>query len=310
MRSIPFVAALCVGFTTAASAETVIPGVSDLVFFGDSLSDPGNAFAFTGGTTPDPNFYPNGQFTNGDTWAAQLGADFASGTNFAVGGAQARTDDDGSPDFAAQIASFQAAAPSLGDSPVAVVAFGGNDLRAAFDSADPDAVIAEGVVALATGLQSLIGLGFTDLLVANVPDLGDVPGVVNTAFEPLATAATEGFNAAVAEQLGLLGAFANITTLDFFGISNDLSADPLAFGLTNTTEACLTSVSFCGVEAEGFAFFDSLHPTETIHTIWAEAAIDALSPAQTPAPVPLPAGAPLLLLGLAALGLVRHAARN
>jgi phospholipase/lecithinase/hemolysin len=74
-------AGLCIFMPVAASAGSVLPGISDLLWFGDSLSDPGNAFAASGGTTPDPTFYPDGQYTNGDTWAVQLGADLASGAN-------------------------------------------------------------------------------------------------------------------------------------------------------------------------------------------------------------------------------------
>ncbi|GIL58425.1 hypothetical protein Vafri_13557 [Volvox africanus] len=38
-----------------------------LVFFGDSLTDPGNVFAAAG--VPDPNIYYKGRFTNGPNWA-------------------------------------------------------------------------------------------------------------------------------------------------------------------------------------------------------------------------------------------------
>lgn len=309
MRSIPFAAALCVGLTTAASAETLIPGVSDLIWFGDSVSDPGNAFFFTGGTVPDPAFFPNGQFSDGDTWGVQLGADFASGTNFAVGAARAAPNDDISPDFAEQIALFAGAAPDLGERPVAVIALGGNDLRDAADADNPEAVIAEAAAAIGAGIETLIDLGLSEFLVANVPSLGLLPELVGTAFEPLAEAATLSLNFAIDAELAGLTGQAAIQKLDLFALFEAFTTTPEAFGLTNTTDACLTGTSFCGFEAaEEFLFYDNLHPTEAAHTFMAGAVFDAL--AEEPAPVPLPASATLLLLGLAALGMARKCAGN
>jgi len=61
---------------------------TDFFVFGDSLSDPGNTLSQL--LEPDPGLaaiYPQGQFTDGATWATQLGAGLASGANFAFGGA-------------------------------------------------------------------------------------------------------------------------------------------------------------------------------------------------------------------------------
>ncbi len=66
-----------IAFVSFASAQTI----RKIVYFGDSLSDSGNNFIFTGQSTLKPYpigpagfSYPIGghQFSNGPTWAQQL----------------------------------------------------------------------------------------------------------------------------------------------------------------------------------------------------------------------------------------------
>src|SRR5262249_14934176 len=102
----------------AATASAQPPGLG-LVVFGDSLSDPGNAFALVGGTNTPPDYsqdfflvpdqpYARGghHFTNGSTWiellarsrglAANANPAFRGANpgaaNYAIGGARARDD--------------------------------------------------------------------------------------------------------------------------------------------------------------------------------------------------------------------------
>src|SRR3954462_11973986 len=69
---------------------------SNLVVFGDSLSDIGNISSATFGTTPGPSYY-NGRFSNGPVYAETLATGLglpalarstASGNDYAYGGAQ------------------------------------------------------------------------------------------------------------------------------------------------------------------------------------------------------------------------------
>ena len=71
----------------------------------------------TGGAQPPEAFYPDGQFTDGDTWATQLGVALAFGTTFASGDATAVENGDRVPDFDVQRALYQAANLGLGDTP-------------------------------------------------------------------------------------------------------------------------------------------------------------------------------------------------
>lgn len=313
---------------TLGSAAPIGP-FSDLVVFGDSLSDPGNIFAITSGTTPDPTLYPNGQFTNGNTWASKLGANFASGTNFAFGGARAvanpdpvggDTDDntDTIPDFAAQRGIFNAAKPDLGlgPNPLAAVWFGGNDLRAGLaNPANLNTVITKAVTEIVTGVAELLSGGLTDVLVFGLPNLGLIPEVTSldaflasieaapagTAIAG-ATAATQGFNAALRSGLDTLTPLGNVQFLDTFALFEDILANASSLGFTNTTDACILTLvpaTDCSTD-QGFVFHDSIHPTDRAHALIASEVRAAV--------VPLPAGGLLLLTALGGIALIRRRA--
>lgn len=278
-----------------ASASLLGP-FTDLVVFGDSLSDPGNAFVASGRTVPDPLFYPEGQFTDGDTWATQLGADLASGTNFAFGGANAVTNADASLDFAAQRGLLALAAPNLGPRPLTAVFLGGNDLRAASTPAEGAAIIAAATGAIADGIADLIGGGLDDVLVLGLPNLGRLPDIAGTPAAGLATALTVAFNAALETAIAPLRSRANVQYFDTFAAFEAIFADPAAYGIFNTTDACLDSFPSCGPDtASGHVFYDDLHPTERVHEIFASGIAAQL------VPIPLPASLPLAAAGLALL---------
>lgn len=269
---------------------------SDLLVFGDSLSDPGNAFAAFGAAAADPNIYPNGQFTNGDTWATTLGADLASGTNFAFGGAKASTDNDLSPDFAAQRASYFASGVSLGDTPLTAVFFGGNDVRNAAP-ADLPGIVAGAVTDIATGVAELAASGLNDFLVFGLPSLSNLPDIINTPAEGPARMLTEDFNTALQSALAPLSALANIQYFDTAAWFDDFIETAEADGRI-IDEACLEMFPACNaLNANSHVNYDGLHPTEFVH--------DALAQAVTAAVVPLPAGFLLLLTGAGALAMVR-----
>ena len=145
-----------------ALAPDVIDQTTNLVIFGDSLSDVGNVFGFSNGTFPFPAavqgplagepLYAGGSFTNGPIWwqylTADLGlpdpvayyADVLAGTfpntldqgiNFAVGGATTGTNNTGN----AQNPPFPIDLPGLQDQ---IDAFDG--LIATTGEADPNAL--------------------------------------------------------------------------------------------------------------------------------------------------------------------------
>lgn len=146
----------------AALSPSILDQTSKLVLFGDSLTDSGNVFGFSGGAFPFPvapagplagtPLYADGAFTNGPVWwqylATEVGLEEAvpfyenvlggvfpasvpdEGVNFAVGGATTGADNSGN----AQTPPFPVELPGLTDQ---LNAFGG--LLGA-EAADPDAL--------------------------------------------------------------------------------------------------------------------------------------------------------------------------
>ncbi|TCO69023.1 SGNH/GDSL hydrolase family protein [Rhodovulum euryhalinum] len=317
MKHLAFAAALALA-PLGAGAGSLGP-YSDFFVFGDSLSDPGNVLgSLAAPGSPLASRYPEGQFTDGDTWATQLGADLVSGTNFAFGGATAVQQGEFAidlpggpytvdvPDFIDQRALFAPLAPTLGANPLAAVWFGGNDLRDAFRAPDPGAATAAaigGAVAqIVAGVQDLIGAGLRTVAVVGLPDLGRIPEVMalGSAASAAATGATTAFNATL--QAGLNGVTGGqVRYVDIFGLFAAVQADGAAYGLTNTATPCLAdllagAVGDCG----GYLFYDTIHPTEQAHALIAERFV------ATVAPVPLPAGGALLIAGLGGFALVRR----
>lgn len=291
-------------------SATSAPAASKVLVFGDSLSDAGAASAAAGESWPY-DVYPNGQATNGDTWAATIGSTFASGYNFAFGSARTVDNGDEIPDFAAQRQSYFSSGLDVSTISDVAIWFGGNDFRDLLSAGIPTpagvatasaAIITE----IVTGIGELATTGLTDFTVFSMPDLSRLPSVVNQPYAGDVKAAVEAFDAALASTLA---DFAGVSGLnvDFLNVSSvfeEVIADPAAFGFTNTTDACLSLPAACAENPNGFFFFDDIHPTEAIHDLIAAAYSDASGVSE----VPLPAGFPLMLSGLALFGLAsrRH----
>jgi phospholipase/lecithinase/hemolysin len=300
---------------TAAPAATT-GGYTSFFVFGDSLSDPGNLFASTGGTVPGKP-YADGRFSNGPVWAESVAAQFSSAgkvtANFAYGGATAIENDDSIPDLGLQVSLFEQTVPdaALGDSALAAIWMGANDLIGALEAIvagtlDSDGVIGAAVAAakgVAGAIATLSGGGVTSFVVLNLPDLGKVPAYAGTVLSPLASAATAAYNATLVTELAALKAGGlDIVEIDIAGLYDDLLADPAAFGLLDASTPCyIPDVVTCDADvASQLAFFDPLHPSDTVHTVIAGVVTEAI------APVPLPASSILLLGALAGMALARR----
>ncbi len=307
-------AAVVTAIAGGAYANPIGP-YDELLVFGDSLSDPGNAYAAFGEAAAPSGFYPENQFTNDNVWATYLQEQGASVTNYAFGGAKAVTDDDGAKDFAAQRGDYfneVANGLDLGDNVMTAVFFGGNDLRTASTPDEAALAIGGAMQALGQGIGELAASGLTDFMVFGLPNLGRLPAVVatETPLDDLAgTGASIGFNEALNGVIDSLSGLANIQFFDTFAFLEEQMALAEAAGV-NTRQSCQDFAPACNpatvgdfeVTSEafgttnGFVFYDALHPTDTVHRALAEAVTDQL------AAVPLPAGAPLLLVALGGLG--------
>jgi outer membrane lipase/esterase len=305
------------------AANSALAGLPQrFVVFGDSLSDPGNAFVLIRDVEIPPfdSLIPDApyargalHFSNGATWVEQLSlierALPSAGpalwiprvfSNYAVGGARARRE--GLFDLSTQVGVFvddfrgQAPAGAL-----YVVFAGGNDLRDALEAlaADPGgatsaAILQSALSSMRDNLLTLHSAGARRFLVPNAPDISLAPAVrlLGPAAQGAARFLSAQFNAGLEATLqGLEAALAlEIVRLDVFGILNAVVAAPAAFGLADAVNPCIAlqtkKNAFCA-HPDGFLFWDGIHPTRAGHRILAErarAALDAASAALAVAP--------------------------
>lgn len=276
-----------------------------LVVFGDSLSDPGNAFVLQRENAVPPDYSVNSllipddayargghHFSNGPTWAEQFGKSLGlaadagpafrdantHATNYAVGGARAN-DDGMNINLPVQVRVFlqdsggQAQADAL-----YVIAVGGNDVRDALAAAgaggDPGPVIGAGVAAVGTNVRTLYLAGARRFLVWNVPNLGLTPAV--QALGPGAVAAGAQLSKAFNDNLGAMLTTlepalpgATITGFDLSGVLDRVHASPAAFNLRDVTHPCISPLDppFVCKYPNTYLYWDGTHPTAAGHGI-------------------------------------------
>jgi phospholipase/lecithinase/hemolysin len=318
------VAALALASTQLNAA----PMFSDIYVFGDSLSDTGNTRAALplGSTTPVATvagYGPNGRFSNGPVWHEYL-ADLlglpratrssAGGNNYAYGGARV----DNAEGFSAGVLTQQARynndlGGGASDSDALFVAWaGGNDMRDLVGNADPLAAINAKLDSLFGVLGGLVASGAGTLLVPNLPDLGSIPEFRTSAEAASATFVTTAWNTGLEQRLNGMArtATASIYFLDIFSVFDSILADPASFGYTNTTDQCRSTfllifeTSCAG--ADGYLFWDQIHPTTAAHRALGQSAFALLSTGAALGTVPTPMTLWLFLFGLIVLALVRR----
>lgn len=279
------------GFSVTASAS-----FSNLVVFGDSLSDTGNVYTQTGGFIPQAP-YDNGRFSNGPVYvevlAQHLSLDvtntLSGGDNYAWGGATI-VPGSSTPSLEQQYSTYMSDVSGVADPNALYVVYGGgNDLFGSSTVAEAEQA-ANSLLAI---IANLVGAGAQNVLVPNLPDLGATPNLLGSAD---ATNRSMHFNATLASGLGGVSG-ASIHLLDVFSILNDIVADGAGLGFSNVTEACYTGTLSGGgatcSNPDSYVFWDDIHPTAAAHKILGDRAFAAV--------VPVPAAGWLLASALLVL---------
>jgi len=316
----PLVISLVVALVPPGDARAF----SDVVFFGDSLTDTGNTCAAVSGL--GTGFAP-GRCSNGPVWSDYLvtglglGSEATSsasgGSNYANGGAR-------TTDLVNQIDAYMTATGGAADADALhVIWLGGNDalFEVIAPSGDPGAMQAA-AARIGAGIEALSAAGARRFLVANAPDPGLAYGnpVLNPPFAagPVPFSESErafltglalDLNTALDDVLGALGSVGSVISVDVFEPYRAIVDDPESFGFSadaiDTTSqasafpiACLVDPVCAadpqGAVADGFIVFDSVHPTSALHRLIASEALAAV--------VPEPTTALCVGLGLALLG--------
>ncbi|KAJ3118159.1 hypothetical protein HK100_000663 [Physocladia obscura] len=282
------------------ATSTLASGFTDIVSFGDSVSDTGNLFRLDNGTYPPAPYY-NGRFCNGPLWIEQL-AGFVDATlhDYAFGAACATNASafpvalpGGSgilvnqiPDLAAQLKIYQAdpVSKSLDLSTTLFTVFaGGNDIDYAA-SAGQVPNIASIVAAVLAHVQNLVTLGAKNVLVNNMPPLEDTPGHIayGATAIPILTELTAAYNTYLVsglQKLQTADPTLHLVVNDFFNITTYTSTPEgqAFFSFTNVVDACLnsTTLTVCA-EPDKYYFWDSIHPTTRAQNFIAQFAYNEL----------------------------------
>lgn len=298
-RSLLTASLLTLGLDAAAARD-----IDAVVSFGDSLSDNGNLYAATGGTTPLSPPYFQGHYSNGQVFteylngamqaagAATLGGiqiDPTANQNYAFGGARTDTLTALPPGIPDQIGFFQTQDGVFAANDVVTLLGGANNI---FEAAQqPGATPADIATAAAlaagdigTAAGTLSQLGAPTLVVLNLPDLGLTPqfnGSPTTQF--VGTLASDTFNGALSQAV-FASAAANPGTdtflVDVERVFSAIITDPQRFGFTNATEGCrfVPSCLAASQDAQNqYLFFDNVHPTTAGHQLLASLVLDYLT---------------------------------
>lgn len=247
---------------TPQPPQPAVQPINQLYVFGDSLSDVGNVFRATGGQVPAPPYF-EGRHSNGKVWVEELAAKLNlpgdQVENFAWGGATTgRNGLNQVPGVLAQVETFVQNQPKIDPQALLVVWAGANDYL--YSTETPTASIDN----LNRSLQSLIQSGAKRLLVANLPDLGQLPATRNSEVSQKLSNFAATYNQSLQTILDQLRkSDLSIVELDVFRIYQTAINNPDQYGFTNVTNACLGSSANC----DRYLFWDGIHPTTAAHKV-------------------------------------------
>jgi phospholipase/lecithinase/hemolysin len=268
---------------------------SNLVVFGDSLSDTGNlASLLIAGGLPTTNgiipAFVNGRFSNGPLWVETFSADRGLTNdrvqNFAIAGATTGRSNIALNQLAQvpgvplpanlsaglldQIDRYTQVSQGIGDPNALYVVWAGandfltlprqSDLFSSFET------INQSVQNVVNSIEDLAGLGAKTIAVANIPNLALTPLAKNGGLTSEALTFSLLYNGLLEFQLsGLEKRLAiDVVEVDVFSATQAIVANPQTFGFSDTTNSLLLN-NGPTVNPNAFLFWDDLHPTTAGH---------------------------------------------
>jgi phospholipase/lecithinase/hemolysin len=251
---------------------------SSLVFFGDSLTDPGNLFALIGQPLSPP--YAQ-RFSNGPVYAEYLDDRLGvTAQNFAFGGAEASTEATDSPiqasiNLTAQVDRYLG---TLGGRPApdgtaAALFIGNNDYLRLTDPNNALQLVGSVIGTINAQVQRLLGAGVDKILLFTLPSVAVTP--LGNALSPAQLAGAEAINAANNAALATLAAGyklagIDVTVVDTGRFARELDADAETFGILQSDIPIVgpdgqpTGIANLFAPDE-IAFMDAIHPTTAAH---------------------------------------------
>jgi phospholipase/lecithinase/hemolysin len=231
--------------------------INRIVFFGDSLSDNGNLYSLLLHIIPKSPPYFEGRFSNGATWAEELGKhyynkQYASYKIYALGGATAVFHMP-STKFISPTTLQLEVDKYLLDSlftdrseTLFAIWIGGNDYL--FDeSGNADSLTSNVIDKISVAISVLKNYGAKNFLILNLPDLSRIPRAQGSSSQAMLHTLTVLHNQKLetaVQQAKEKYKDVNITTINLFDTFNDVMLNPDKYNkkynvnITNTTDAC------------------------------------------------------------------------
>ena len=271
----------------------------DVVVFGDSLSDPGNAFALTHTLSNTPYMiipaapYAVGglHFSNGKTWIEQRPADNVNSqssgpayqvhgvfTNYAVGGARARTVS-GGVNLGAQVQTYLNDFGGIRQGQQYLRDFHWRERHPGrtwrFSECLHDPFRRRG--GRGQRGRSPVQRGRQEICrrVCPGPRLGPGGAYVGPAGTGRSNVLVGSYNTGLGQAIAQLSGlpYINIASVDLFSDLQDVVANPASYGLTDTTDMCIIPNVKGNAKCNNpndYLFWDGIHPTSAGHAIIAE----------------------------------------
>ena len=267
---------------------------SNVIVFGDSLSDSGNIALASGSPVP-MRFTTNPGTTTAENVATGLGftlaPSLAGGTDYAFGGAGLVNNVAAVPTLPQQLQMYLGANGGKADSNALYQVWGGaNDIFYLTGAlTDPNAIATGAANAAQTELGLLAGLqgaGARYVVVYNLPDLGKTPSAAagGAAAQAGATQLAVLYNGVLNSGIAQLSNNGlNVIPVNTYALLNEVIANPSAYGFANVTAPACTGGSGssieCGPQGSGapvtyapgtdqtYLFADGVHPTTAAHAM-------------------------------------------
>ena len=291
------------GYSFMVFQNSKMPQINNLLVFGDSLSDMGNAKNSVL-NVPDVPPYWQGRFSNGQVWieyvsqsyglTTTIGSGVESGDNRAFGGSQTGAGFSYVllPNVGTQISNYLAnVQSSIPANNVVSLWAGGNDFL--YGTANSNTIVAN----MEAHIRQLAGAGATEFIMPNLPPLEKTPEILSRSQNQQNSIAAE----VVSYNQKLFSLINNISTelnlvihfIDAWSLFNDIVNNSFALGITNTQEsACpdsgtLLPLPICDSSSslvsnpDEYLFFDKAHPTRVMHKFISYFAIQSIGYAET-----------------------------
>ncbi|WP_161784344.1 SGNH/GDSL hydrolase family protein [Aquabacterium sp. NJ1] len=301
----------------ACLAAPAAASYSQIIAFGDSLSDTGNLFKLTSflptGGIPGAPYY-QGRFSNGlvavESMASALGLSL---TSQAIGGAQTGPGNEGGAvlygtGVSGQIQRYEASHNRLDTNALYFLWAGANDFYTGNNIYSTTTYLTSSSNML-SNIRNLYNHGARDFFVPLMPDLSQTPEALNgtASYQSAALARTQEYNGALSAGLQSLSSSltgANIVVFDTPAFMQKTVPTLAAAGL-DVTDACYDTKleSVCSFQ-EQYLFWDNVHPTNTGHWILGQAFASAVQA------VPEPGALYLEALGLVSMMWARRRQRQ